>query len=216
MKKSLSTLFIAVLALVSCSKKQDAPKDPANTARISGHLYPTVSIAGKTWTTVNYNGPGGENYDTLPNDTLYGKLYTQAEAKAIVLPAGWRLPTQADFNTLVASVGCLGDAEGHYNTVDGSRPADLASTKGWTTATSGSNITGFNATPAGYFTANSGDALFMDRGSLAIFTTASTYPANDSWGSGCVRIVISPTSAGETMGMNRADDRGSVRFVKDN
>jgi uncharacterized protein (TIGR02145 family) len=215
MKKLLVVVFIATMALAACSKKQDAPKDPANIARVSGHLYHTVSIAGKTWTAVNYNGPGGENYDTLPNDTLYGKLYTQAEAKAIVLPAGWRLPTQADFNTLLASVGCLGDAEGHYNTVDGSKPADLASTTGWTT-TGGGNITGFNAMPAGYFTANSGDPLFMDRGSLAVFTTASTYPANDSWGSGAVRIVISPTSAGETSGVNRTDDRGSVRFVKDN
>ncbi|MGN6638316.1 MAG: FISUMP domain-containing protein [Mucilaginibacter sp.] len=222
MKKYLALLAAITMILGSCAKKQEASEsDPPNTIKINGVLYPTVSIAGKTWTSRNYNGAGGWNFDTLPDDTLNGKLYTQAEAKAIVLPKGWRLPSQADYNTLLQFALEVGDAEGHYYNNDQSTPQILMSTSNWTNG-SGTNTSGFNAYPAGYFTSRDGSALFMDRGQMAMFVTSSVYPSGDSYGPGIVWISlqssnVSPQySAGEDFGDATSDQRGSVRFVKDN
>lgn len=215
-------MTVIAIAVTGCAKKQQAAEnDPPNTVKISGTFYPTVSIAGKTWTGRNYNGPAGVNFDTFPNDTINGKLYTQAEAKAIALPKGWRLPSQADFNVLLQFAMEVGDGQGHYYNNDQSMPQILMSITNWING-SGSNASGFNAYPAGYFTSRDGSALFMDRGQTAMFVTSSVYPAGDSYGPGIVWISLESSninphySAGEDFGDLTSDQRGSVRFVKDN
>jgi len=102
MKKLLFLAFVIGTTLSSCSKKSN-PK-PTNTVTINGASYATVSIGTQTWTSVNYNGPGG-TINTSLNEAIYGKYYTIAEMQAISLPTGWRVPTEADFVTLLKSQG---------------------------------------------------------------------------------------------------------------
>ncbi|HEY8929091.1 MAG TPA: FISUMP domain-containing protein [Mucilaginibacter sp.] len=99
--------FFAIITFVSCSKKSDTrPND--NSVTINGTNYSVVAIGGQTWTSVNYNGEGGINYNNGSiNNAADGKLYTIAEAQAIKLPKGWRLPTRDDFNKLLVSIGAV-------------------------------------------------------------------------------------------------------------
>ncbi|MCR8556713.1 hypothetical protein KXD93_03630 [Mucilaginibacter sp. BJC16-A38] len=224
MKRSLLALLVAILCFSSCKKnninKTTAKTDPPNTVTINGTLYPTAVIAEKTWTVRNYNGADGVDYIEGHNDTTKGKLYTQSEAKAIKVPIGWRLPSQADYNTLLDLIGNLSDGNGHYIGNDNSKPQMLISTSGWDYG-SGTNATGFNAHPAGYYAVDSGDAIYLDAGWSTHLVTSSTYPAGDSIGAGAVWIIIyedaySRLGAGENSGTTSPADRGSVRFVKDN
>ena len=63
--------------------------------------------AGLYWATKNWEGTGGR----WPNDSSdsrireYGKLYTLADALSSGIPAGWRLPTIAELESLAAAAG---------------------------------------------------------------------------------------------------------------
>ena len=71
-----------------------------------GQVYPTLFINNQTWLAANYNyGVGCIAYDN--NNTYraqYGLLYTEAQAVANT-PAGWRIPSQADWNGLITAAG---------------------------------------------------------------------------------------------------------------
>lgn len=90
------------------------------------------------------------NNDEDTYKPLYGALYNYHAANAGNLcPAGWRVPTDADFKTLEMSVGLTqteADATGWRGTTQG---AQLKSAAGWTTG-NGTNTSGFTALPAGY------------------------------------------------------------------
>ena len=76
------------------------------------------------------------------NDT-YGKLYNGFAVNDTrnICPVGFRVPTQADFNTLATSIG--GNANGGKLKETG--------TAHWTTPNTGAtNVTGFTALPGGY------------------------------------------------------------------
>ncbi len=166
MKKLPFVCILAIAAFTSCSKKSNPnPKQPAPTSvTISGTSYSTVVIGNQTWTAVNYNGPGGVNYNNGANDPAYGKLYTFPEIQAVTLPSGWRLPTADDFNNLLIGFGGTKQSSGNY-AVNQSAALKLMSTTGWTT-TNGNNQTGFNALPAGYF---DGANLFEYLGTQTFF-----------------------------------------------
>ena len=98
--------YLSVILIISasgCSKKNET-KAPANTVSIGGDNYNTIVIGTQTWTATNYNGPGG----------LVG-LYTIAQATAISLPAGWRLPAKNDFDNLLKLAGGTQDSYGYVN-----------------------------------------------------------------------------------------------------
>src|SRR5580698_8233523 len=143
MKKLLSVIIITGVMLTSCSKKSTpTPTQLSNTVTISGTAYTTVVTGTQTWTTVNYNGTGGVNYNnSSTNNPNYGKLYTLAEAQAISLPTGWRLPTQTDATRLLVYAGATGTsnigADG-----DSTVSIKLKSKSAWT-LTQGNNNSGF-------------------------------------------------------------------------
>ncbi|HEY0244146.1 MAG TPA: hypothetical protein VGC01_01170, partial [Mucilaginibacter sp.] len=100
--KSLSFIVIlAILFLSACSKKNTpAPNTETGTVVINGINYPTITIGSQTWTSTNYYGSGG----SLPAyNVLYGNYYTLAQASAITLPAGWHIPSRADYDTLLSN-----------------------------------------------------------------------------------------------------------------
>lgn len=221
MKFPLQYLIIITIILTSCTKKQSEIKVQSlhNPVTISGTQYGTATIGNLTWTTENYNGPGGTNYaDSAGNNPVYGKLYTFKEAQAISLPAGWRLPTDADYQLLET-----------YTT--NNAPNDLAakislmSTTTWKLG--GTNDLKFNAVAAGYNVSGA----YLGRGERTAFICKSTGPSsleNKAWRSFEIsEDFIVPnfySFANVTIDYGVKDssvikavtDRGSIRFVKNN
>jgi uncharacterized protein (TIGR02145 family) len=139
----LGLVLLATLGTTSC--KKDKEEEPTN-IKIGDKNYGIVAIDGQYWTTENYNGVGG--LLTNPNAPVagYGKLYTLAEAKAITLPAGWRIPTKEDFVKLTVAQGA--EFDDNY-TAHTDAIKKLMSKSGWDDG-SGTNTSGFNAFPAGF------------------------------------------------------------------
>jgi uncharacterized protein (TIGR02145 family) len=168
MKPLFYSIMILSITLVSCSKTNTStPKHPANTVNIGGKDYSTVVIGNQTWTTVNYDGPGGIVGPNL-DESIYGKFYTIAESQAITLPSGWRMPTQADFTALMKTQGPVSvDANGKIAlTATASHLRSISNV--WFTSIIGDNKSGFNAQPGGfgyvennYFLYQTGTAYFL-------------------------------------------------------
>lgn len=234
MNKSMLMLSaICMLIVASCSKSKEEPEQSKNEVTINGTVYPTAVIGKQTWTTVNYNGTGGVNYNDGANDPTVGKLYSIQEVKAITgLPTGWRVPTEADIKSLMASVGTKLDGTDLYT--DATASQKLMSKTGWTnTALTGNNSTGFNLAPTGYsFISSAANKQYSDKGVLASFwsisTTqigGSTYPllfevSTDSYDSNDLPVglrgtIYNTTASGDGLTTFPSEKR-SIRFVKDN
>ena len=73
-----------------------------------GQVYPVRSFAGKVWMTKNLNFKGAEGYrayaDESENALQYGGLYTW-EAAQQACPPGWRLASDADWQSLIDHFG---------------------------------------------------------------------------------------------------------------
>jgi uncharacterized protein (TIGR02145 family)/uncharacterized repeat protein (TIGR02543 family) len=99
---------------------------------------PTVRIGNLTWMAENLNCETSNSwcYDNNPaNCAIYGRLYTW-DAAMIACPAGWRLPTRADWDDLVSAAG--GSSVAGRN---------LKSQTGWSGG--GTDAHGFSALPGG-------------------------------------------------------------------
>lgn len=201
----ITALFSVLLLIISTSCKKDPDNHPApltNSVSISGKDYSTLVIGRQVWTTVNYDGPGGLAYRTGTEKPEYGRYYTFEEAKAISLPAGWRLPSMQDYRTLAESQGVVftdSRATGQEAI------KKLASQTNWRTIP-GNNASGFNAHPAGYSYQGSqpldGDICefwMSDGNTISIQESASGKAHN---------ILFYNNS-------NNPDYRFTLRFVKD-
>jgi len=227
MRRLFYLSLITIVALSSCSKNNDSSTNPGIT--IEGKVYNTVVIGSQTWTSTSYDGPGGTVVPGI-NEANCGKLYTWAEALAVTLPAGWRIPTQDDFNTLLKSQGTVTGSNYFYSTVvldSASAAGHLLSSGGWTY--SGDNKSGFNAEPTGEYYPYINQ--FQDTYAIAMFWSSTIRPDGyNSANSPLQQILLSlsgyksshdsgskPIVAGGTF----EEDAGasiclSIRFVKDN
>lgn len=224
---------VSLLTIASCSKSKNEPEQAKNEVSINGTVYPTTVIGNQTWTTVNYNGNGGVNYNDGANDPTFGKLYSFQEVKTITnLPTGWRIPTEADVKTLMATVGTKLDGTDVYT--DATATQKLMSKTGWSnTALTGNNSTGLNLVPTGYlFVSNATMKNYSEKGVMASFWTSTTmqsgtyfYPlmfevstnstdSNDK-PAGLRGTIYNTTASGDGTTVFPAEKR-SIRFVKDN
>lgn len=213
MRVNILSISIVAALFFSCSKGSNKPQQSQGaTITINGTAYPTVVIGTQTWTSLNYNGPGGVNYDNGANNPAYGKLYTWTEAQAISLPTGWRLPTESDFNNLMIAIGAQNLGNGSYLS-SGTEPLQLMSKTGWST-TNGTNTLGFNAEPAGYYNqVTSGNQQFSNEGSAALFLSATPLMPHTL---APFSFIIGSGNAQLTDLVILSTDAASVRFVKDN
>jgi uncharacterized protein (TIGR02145 family) len=72
-----------------------------------GKIYRTVTIGGKTWLAQNLNYEAAESWCYMDNPEYcgeYGRLYTW-EAAMNSCPAGWHLPTDAEWKSLENAEG---------------------------------------------------------------------------------------------------------------
>lgn len=119
----------------SKSKKKNEFKDPRDK-----QTYRTVKIAGLEWLgdNLNYKTAGSFCYkDDDDQCMVFGRLYTWDAAKK-ACPAGFRLPTHADFESLWTAAGADFNA-GYLIKAD----------YGWSGETNGNDTLKFSAMPAG-------------------------------------------------------------------
>ncbi len=129
------SLLVAYASAAPKSKKKNEFKDPRDK-----QTYRTVKIAGLEWLgdNLNYKTEGSFCYkDEDDQCMVYGRLYTWDAAKK-ACPAGFRLPTHADFESLWTAAGADFNA-GYLIKAD----------YGWSGDTNGNDTLKFSAMPAG-------------------------------------------------------------------
>jgi len=134
-----------------------------------GKQYRTVKIGNRTWMAENLNYDAPDKYgvskdvcydDNADNCEKYGRLYSWTAA-ADACPAGWRLPSEAEWQTLANYAG-------------GEKTAGkkLRSETGWNGNLNGTNEHGFSALPGGFgydLNSNSRKNIFVNAGSYSIW-----------------------------------------------
>ncbi|MGL5888829.1 MAG: FISUMP domain-containing protein, partial [Bacteroidia bacterium] len=73
-----------------------------------GKTYPVIQVGNQLWMAQNldYAAPSGSAFynNNQANEATYGRLYT-VQAATTNIPKDWRLPSQADWNNLIAAAG---------------------------------------------------------------------------------------------------------------
>lgn len=185
-----------------------------------GNSHRTMKIGNQTWMAENLrsthysDGTPIENF-CYNNDTAYAKQYGRLYRWAAAMknaassssnpsraqgasPAGWHLPSDAEWQELINSLGGSAVAGGKLKTTD---------TLTWLSPNTGAtNESKFNARGAGFYRV---DDVFMDMRARAIFMTAS--------GNSMAVMVrtLRSSSAEIVSGQFHPQDAGSVRCVKD-
>jgi len=195
-------VFIGFIALLSaCTKKYVTPDN--HTVVIGGTTYPTVIIGDQVWTTANLKGFNGYHSNA---HSQYGDYYS---ALFITLPTGWRAPTIADYNKLMSNFTSTDKDQYGYFHLNAAEVAPLLSTTGWPAPLQGTNQSGFNAQPAGFFSDPGQGAIY--HGGSAYFATSDVNPENGTFG-------FSITADGAYVKGAKVSDTSyyfSVRFVMD-
>ena len=144
MKTKLLTI-ISVSLLFFFNGCDTSMKDSSMKDSRDGQTYKTVVIVDQEWMAENLNYETENSYcynESIENCKKYGRLYTW-KAALNACPEGWRLPTDADFETLMSNVGGI-ETAGKM----------LKSTTGWEAYAgergNGVDAFGFNVLPVGY------------------------------------------------------------------
>jgi uncharacterized protein (TIGR02145 family) len=190
----ISFTIVGVLLLIflihSCKKDVD------NTIKdIDGNVYTSVTIGTQVWLVENLKTTKYRNGDligTTTNDisgesspeyqwahdgnesnvATYGRLYTwyAVTDSRNVCPAGWHVPSDAEWTTLTTFLG--GD------TVAGGKLKETGTTH-WTTPNTGAtNETGFTALPSGYRYL---DGSYINIGLIGFWWSSTGYSATDAY-----------------------------------
>ena len=134
-----------------------------------GKVYKTVKIGdSQTWMAenLNYAANGSVCYENKEaNCAKYGRLYDWAAATG-ACPAGWRLPEDREWATLVNYVG--------GESIAGKK---LKSTSGWTGGGNGTDDFEFSALPGGGLS----DGKFDGVGNYGVWWSATEGDANCVW-----------------------------------
>jgi len=213
-------------------------------ADIDGNTYTAVTIGTQVWmgenlrvthlnngTKITYEAVAGNwtslaaaGYcyyanDSVTNKPKYGALYNWHAASAGNLcPAGWRVPTDADFMELEEALGMEADAlvlTGFRGTDQG---AQIKSTTGWSFSGVGTNSSGFNAVGSGLRLYE--DGSYLHEGRRAYFWASDVTSSNTGYYRQ-LNATFNNDPAGDPENRIRRDGAvktagKSVRCVKDN
>jgi len=129
--------------------------------------YKTVKIGTQTWMAENlcYDAEGSKIYGNDPVNLVYGRLYDWETAKK-ACPAGWHLPTKAEWDILITAVGGKKTA-GKY----------LKAASGWNSNGNGEDAFSFVALPGGKYSSDG----FYGIGNNGYWWSASEYSINDAY-----------------------------------
>jgi len=192
-------LGFAVIFFSGCKKDSttdSGPKAGPTVSDADGNVYHSVVIGSQTWmvenlktTKYNDNAPipgitSGSAWDTLStpaycwynfdgatNKNTYGALYNwYAVHTGKLCPAGWHVPTDAEWNTLVTF---LGDS-----LVAGGKLKETGTSHWVSPNTNASNSSGFTALPAGSIYTNGG---FYLNGKYGWYWSSTESSATEAW-----------------------------------
>ena len=164
---------VAVVCMGCGGKTLPSDTDTTFTDKRDGKVYKKITIDKQTWMAENLNYAANSSVcyeNNTGNCEKYGRLYNWATAK-MACPAGWHLPSDAEWTTLTDNVG-------------GSETAGkkLKSSAGWNDdegkSGNGTDDFGFSALPAGY-RGSVGD--FGYAGYRGYWWSATEYGAYDAW-----------------------------------
>jgi uncharacterized protein (TIGR02145 family) len=167
MKKAIFILVMAIISISNFAQQTGTFKDPRD-----GKVYKTVKIGSQTWMAENLAYKASSGCWAYKNDqskvATYGYLYNWETAKNVA-PAGWHLPSDAEWETLVNYLG--------GESVPGGK---MKSTTGWNSPNTGAtNESGFNALPAGYRSNDDGSFYYL--GSSTYFWSSSPLESELAW-----------------------------------
>ncbi len=178
-----------------------------------GETYATVIIGEQTWMAENlrYNASLSKLNPENPS-TNYGRLYDAITVQT-VCPNGWHLPSDWEWNKMEMALG-MSEEDVDKTFWRGEHGLSMKSTEGWVNDGNGTNSSGFNAYPAGYFSltewggANGFGGLGTSVGFWASMGSSdwpiAKVPNNRVW----LRFVGAPLK-----GVNRFDDEKSSGFA---
>lgn len=188
MQSIIKIILLCSLTVVFFNCKKDNVESTPSTWNYSiftdsrdGKTYKYIKIGTKEWMAENLaykTADGSWSYGGYePNVTKYGYLYTYSAAMNAV-PAGWHLPSDAEWNQLEMKLG-MSQIEADNIDFRGTNEGDkLKTTSGWPNNDNGTDNVGFSALPGG-FRPNSGD--FFVEGFLGYWWTTSDSDNNYAW-----------------------------------
>ena len=194
----LSTIFFLTFSCndIDQTEERDTFTDPRD-----GHVYKTVQIGAQVWMAENLDYRTIDSSWYYNNDSatyhIYGRLYTWNRAMSAA-PPGWHLPSEAEWQTLIDSVGVR--AGGKLKEAD---------TLHWSSPNTGAtNESGFTALPGGY---RGGTGEFNLLGEIGYWwsTTLSNEPIAVSF-----VLVYNDSYNYFAYGYNETDGL-SIRCIKD-
>jgi uncharacterized protein (TIGR02145 family) len=165
---------------------------------------PIPNVTDKTsWKSLTSGACCWYNDDAVANKATYGALYnwyTVADSRNIA-PAGWHVPTEAEWNTLITF---LGD-----NQVAGGLMKETGTIHWKTPNTGATNQSGFTALPSGYRDYDYGSFNYLGIGGMFWSSTQSTTPSIARY-----RSLLYNSSTCDNLGAYKQNGY-SVRCVKD-
>jgi len=234
---AMTTMFGFGFSSCSKDKKNDPSTPPpvfGSMKDIEGNVYKTITIGTQTWMaenlkTTKYNdstaipnvtdatawgaltiGAWCDYNNTTDNDTKYGKLYNwYAVNTGKLAPAGWHIPTDAEWTTLNNYITSIYGA--------GAVGKVLATTTDWSISTSPNaigndltknNITGFSALPGGV---RGSAGVFGNIGNEGDWWSSTPFATDGAWS----RIMGYDNGGCLFSGNYYMADGVSVRCVKD-
>ena len=189
-----ATAILAAITLVTVALASSAQEPRTFTDPRDGRAYRTVTIGAQIWMAENLAYKKGDWYEygwdsdnKKANAAKYGLLYEWKTAKK-VCPPGTHLPTNDEWETLIASLG--------GKDVAGTKMKDST---GWGESGEGMNSSGFSALPGGYRVDN---GRFDQIGEGAHWWTATESDEYTAWNWALLKGVkhISPGAYGKTAG----------------
>jgi uncharacterized protein (TIGR02145 family) len=193
---------------------------------IDGNTYQTVTIGSQVWMAENLKVTHYRNGDEIPNVTngtdwgnlttgaycnynnnvsnvaVYGRLYTwdAVNDSRNIAPAGWHVPSDAEWQTLVDYLG--------GQTIAGGKMKETG-TAHWNSPNTGAtNESGFSALPGGN---RDSIGAFVAQGSNALFWSSTEGDTCGAWG----RSLSYEVSAVGQHNYGHKQNGFSVRCVKD-
>lgn len=141
MIKSILFSFLAILLLASSASAKAKPqKKNKFKDKRDKQSYRTIQVDGREWMAdnLNFKSPNSFCYKDEDDQCMaYGRLYSWGSANS-ACPAGFRLPSHADFESLWTAAGA--DFNAGYL---------LKTDYGWNGDTNGNDTLKFSAMPAG-------------------------------------------------------------------
>jgi len=204
-----------IVAFCNCTKDVTEPtpiisNQSTFTDSRDGKIYKTTIIENQEWMAENltfyiekgsWNAGGSEDY------VKFGRLYTWDAAKQAV-PAGWHLPTDAEWKQLEMALG-MSQAQADDIEWRGTNEGDkLKAVNLWADTGKGTDVVGFSALPGGFRSIASSSYLMVDF--HGYWWTASEFDNSTAW-----FRYLSYRSSGVFRKSSFKEDAYSVRCVKD-